>query len=226
MPLTDLTVRALQPPKKGAKIIYDDSLTGFGVRITQSGVASFILTHGRRRHRETLGRVGALTLKEARAAAKTRLAEYTLGKYQPCQKTWATAQEEFLKEKELRRKRTHYSYKRHLLYFPFGDIKLTDITPNELQRDLDRIKKLGEREKTFTVLRAFLNWCHRRNYLDRNPVERIRVPRYARPRTRILTDDELKKVWLAVGDDSYGRIVKLLILTGQRLREIATLSPR
>jgi integrase len=225
MPLTDLAIRALQPPEKGTKIIYDDSLTGFGVRITKNGVASFILTQGRRRHRETIGRVGVLSLKDARAAAKVRLAEYTLGKYRPRQSTWTTAKEEFLKEKQLKRKNTCDAYKRHLTYFPFGDIKLIDITPIELQRDLDKIKKLGEREKTFTVLRVFLNWCHRKNYFDRNPVERIAVPRYAKPRARVLSDDELKQVWQAAGDDSYGRIVKLLILTGQRLREIASLNP-
>jgi integrase len=43
------------------------------------------------------------------------------------------------------------------------------------------------------------------------------------PRTRALTEPELVDVWLAAGDDDFGVIVKLLILTGQRLREIGNL---
>ncbi|MBS0278443.1 MAG: hypothetical protein JSR81_12540 [Proteobacteria bacterium] len=45
-----------------------------------------------------------------------------------------------------------------------------------------------------------------------------------RPRTRILTDNELVRVWNAGGDDTFGTIVKLLILTGQRVGEIMKLS--
>jgi integrase len=45
-------------------------------------------------------------------------------------------------------------------------------------------------------------------------------------RERVLTDDELRAVWDAAGRDGYpfGSIVRMLILTGQRLNEIAALS--
>ena len=51
--LTELSIRALQPPEKGARIVYCDSVTGFGVRVTKNNVKSYILTHGARRTRET-----------------------------------------------------------------------------------------------------------------------------------------------------------------------------
>ena len=46
------------------------------------------------------------------------------------------------------------------------------------------------------------------------------------PRSRILSADELRSVWRASGQTGYpwGDIIRLLILTGQRLREIADLS--
>ena len=51
----------------------------------------------------------------------------------------------------------------------------------------------------------------------------MQAPPACTPRDRILTDDELKRVWLTAGDDTYGKIVKLLILTGQRRGEITGL---
>lgn len=76
--LTDINIKALKPPAKGVAVYSDDTLIGFGVRVSQAGTKSFVLTHGPRRERETLGRVGVLSLQGARAEAKRRLAEYTL----------------------------------------------------------------------------------------------------------------------------------------------------
>jgi integrase len=39
-------------------------------------------------------------------------------------------------------------------------------------------------------------------------------------RDRVLTPDELRKIWLASEDDDYGKIVRLLILLGQRRQEV------
>lgn len=78
MRLTEISIKALKTPRRGAAVFYDDGLTGFGVRVSEGGTKSYILTHGRRRQRETIGRVGVLALHEARAEAKRRLAEYRL----------------------------------------------------------------------------------------------------------------------------------------------------
>ena len=45
----------------------------------------------------------------------------------------------------------------------------------------------------------------------------------AEARDRVLTDAELAAVWNAAPDNEYGRIVKLLMLTGQRRDEIGSL---
>jgi len=45
-------------------------------------------------------------------------------------------------------------------------------------------------------------------------------PAGPRARDRVLTDSELAEIWAALGDDDYGRIVKLLALTGQRRNEV------
>lgn len=43
------------------------------------------------------------------------------------------------------------------------------------------------------------------------------------PRDRVLADDELAAIWRACGDDDYGHVVRLLVLTGCRREEIGGL---
>ena len=57
-----------------------------------------------------------------------------------------------------------------------------------------------------------------------NPVAGIKARAEASSRERVLIEAELRAVWHACGDDDYGRIVKLLILTGQRKTEIGDLT--
>ena len=52
---------------------------------------------------------------------------------------------------------------------------------------------------------------------------RRQAPTKAGKRERVLSDDELVKVWQAAGGDAYGDIVKLLVLTGARREEITQL---
>ena len=73
MRLTDPTIRSLKAPAEGALIFPDDIIPGFGVRVSEGGTKSFVLTHGPRRKRETIGRVGVVSLTDARAEAKRRL---------------------------------------------------------------------------------------------------------------------------------------------------------
>jgi integrase len=59
--------------------------------------------------------------------------------------------------------------------------------------------------------------------VDANPVIGTNKPAEAARRERVLADAELIAVWRACGEDDYGRIVKLLILTGCRREEIGGL---
>ena len=62
------------------EIHWDDTLKGFGVRVTGAGVKSYILTYGKnkKRKRVTIGRVGVVKLAEARDKAKNILADHQL----------------------------------------------------------------------------------------------------------------------------------------------------
>jgi integrase len=227
MRLTDITIRSLKVPQTGAVIYNDDRVKGFGVRVSEGGTKSFVLTHGPRRERETLGRVGVVTLQAARVEAKRRLAEYTLGKQRPRSIAWQDAVHQYLEEVSARRRpRTHESYKYALdKHFKYGNTKLSDLKPYDLQKNLGRLLQTpAEEQHAFVALRAFLRWAYRRHYFERNPMERMRAPHSYVARERVLTADELKSVWNAAGDTAFGRIVKLLLLTGQRVGEISNLT--
>jgi len=227
MRLTDITIRSLKAPHKGAVIFYDDHIPGFGVRVSKGGTKSFVLTYGVLRARETLGRAGVVSLHDARAEAKRRLAEYTLGRERPRSMRWQDAVEEYLEEVAAKRRpRTHQSYQYSLgRHFRYGATKLCELTPHEIHKSLNRLKSTpSEQQHAFVALRAFMRWTYRKHYFDRNPIERMRPPHSYVARQRVLTNEELKLIWNAAGESAFGRIVKLLILTGQRVGEISHLT--
>src|SRR5689334_64373 len=72
--LTDATVKRLALPAKGSTIVYDDMVSGFGVRLTVGGARSFILRYrvksSRRERTPTIGASSVWRVTEARAEAK------------------------------------------------------------------------------------------------------------------------------------------------------------
>jgi integrase len=227
MKLTDITIKAFAAPEAGAVIVADDTVVGFGVRVSAGGTKSFVLTHGKLRRRETIGRVGVITLADARAEAKRRLAEYTLGKEKPLSITWTKATEDFIEDGRAHLKdRTLLDYRRVFdRHFRFGDLIVSEISSGEIQRRIDKLRdRPSERHHAFVVAGTFFRWAHRKYYIDRNPMERMTSRHHYRPRTRVLSDDEIERVWRAAGDDTFGRRVKLQLLTGQRGGEIAGLA--
>ena len=174
--LTDMTIKSLRPPQKGAQIYTDHIVPGFGVRVSQGGTKSFVLTHGARHQRETIGRVGIVALQEARSEAKRRLAEYTLGKHKPLTVSWDVAKDEYLAENVLKLKpRSHADYAYILnRHFKYGSTKLSELSPHDLHQNLDRLRKTpSAQQHAFAVLRAFVRWAHRKHYLDRNSCAKI-----------------------------------------------------
>ena len=81
MKITNTSVKNIEPPETGYRIVYDDRLQGFGLRVTASGVRSYIAedrVNGKTR-RVTLGRHGTITADQARADAKNKLAAMSGG---------------------------------------------------------------------------------------------------------------------------------------------------
>jgi integrase len=213
--LNEVVVRNLPLPEKGQRSHWDASLPGFGIRVSQGGSKSWIVLDPRSKSRtqETIGRYPVISLQEARGEAKRRLAENTLGRHKPRPIAYKTAVELYLKEKRGELKPGVYAdYERVLSYFKFG--KVADIKSHELK---------FSHPESFAILRAFFNWCHSKSYVSESPMARMKAPALYKKRSRVLSDEELKKIWDAC-EGRYGRLVKLLMLTGQRRDEINQLS--
>src|SRR5262249_28311253 len=73
-----------------------------------------------------------------------------------------------------------------------------------------------------TAMSAMFTWAMREGLADSNPVANTNK-REEKPRERILSAAELRLIWNALPANEYGVICKLLMLTGQRLNEIAEL---
>ena len=110
-----------------------------------------------------------------------------------------------------------------------GSSPITTISPADI---VDLLDKVGERGPTaslraYNVLRAIFSFAaekHKRYFKAANsPMLDISRPGTVVKRERHLSDYELRFVWQAAGGLGwpYCEIIRLLILTGQRLREVA-----
>lgn len=222
--LTDLEVKKIQPPAKGQVIHLDNSLPGFGLRVSQGGTKTFVLTYGKERTRITIGRYPLISLADAREEAKRKLAEFTLTgrSSSPSLQTLTTS---FLRDVEQRAKpRTYQGYKRLL----DRHLKLTkstaDVQPRDLSRIFDKLQDTPqERSHLIAVVKMLFRYAQLHGHINHNPAIGFVVhPPKARHRT--LTEPELSTIWRVTTTDTFDTIVKLLILTGQRRGEIQHIS--
>src|SRR5262249_2382169 len=73
------------------------------------------------------------------------------------------------------------------------------------------------------ALSAFFGWAIENGAAENNPTTHISARSESKSRAHVLTEIELVEVWRACQDDEYGRIIRLLLLTGQRREEIGDL---
>lgn len=103
---------------------------------------------------------------------------------------------------------------------------VTDITRRDILELLDAHIDRGapvQANRTLAAVRKFFNWCMDRDILKASPADGVKPPTPERSRDRVLTDQELVAIWKACGDmgQPFGQLFKLLLLTGQRLGEVA-----
>lgn len=229
----------------------DSVVPGLALRVTEKGHKSFVLvarypSHPKNPTRRALGTYGALSLDEARTKARRWLQLIEKGKdpdsEEARERAAAQARQvnsfervarEFLerhakglaKEKEARTIVEREFVKR------WGARPITDITATEVAAAIRAIVKRGapyQAHNALGYIRRLFTWAIGTHEfgVDVSPVERLKPAdligaRQARERT--LTDAELRAVWDAAGvmGYPYGPLFRLLILTGQREREVA-----
>lgn len=240
MKLNQKAVTGLTVPRgRHEHIEWDEDLPSFGVRIRKGGSRTWVVQFrvGMKQRRLSLGSVHLLDATTARQRARDVLAAVRLGRDPAGEKaegraraseTVGAALQSYLARQKSRLKpRSYTENERHLMQHcrPLHGLQLGKVDRRAIAT---RMTVVAARSGTVTAnrvrasLSAFFAWGIREGLIDQNPV--IGTGRNAeRARERVLAPEELKIIWLAAGDGDYGACLRLLILTGQRLNEIAGL---
>jgi integrase len=122
---------------------------------------------------------------------------------------------------ECKRYLEHKNYWQPLHRLPVDAIGVTEIVTELNRIEKDHGASTADAAKRYVS--GFFAWALERLQVKTNPALGIRGRAGTTGRKRVLSEAELAEVWRACGEDDYGRIVRLLILTGQRRSEIADL---
>jgi integrase len=245
MKLDSKTVNALRLDGKTDQIFFDDQLPGFGYRLRCGAGGkinkSWIVQYRRVGTRRVLiGNADVIKAEAARAAAKKILAVVALGGDPQAERADRRAKDqlalrsvvvEYLdaKRNEVRPRTlvetTRYlstgSYFRPLHRMPIDAVKRKDVATRLVVITRENGSVTAARARG--ALSALFSWAMQMGYVEQNPVIGAVQPEGSEGRERVLSDAELIAVWRASGNDEYGRIIRLLILTGARRAEIGGL---
>jgi integrase len=234
------------PPGKTDAIFFDDDIPGFGLRIRTGGKRTWIIQYrvGAKQRRLTLGTVDRLGADQARKAAKVRLARVELGGDPQHEKHEARAAAAYtvgkLVEDYLAR-RHHETGKNRLrkssyeateLYLRKHWKPLHGLQASKVDRSAiaSRLTAIEAQISSVTAARArvalssMFAWAIGQGIVNSNPVIGTNKPPEPEARDRVLSNNEIVDIWASCRDDSFGRIVKLLLLTGVRRDEIGDLA--
>lgn len=246
--VTKTTVESLSPPQKGKAVLWDRQVAGFGVYVTPKGNRVYILQYrmggrGYPTRRYTIGRHGSpWTPEKARERARELLYLVHQGTDPQLQeqqaRTAATVNAKLrfsnyidIFDKlyvQTRNLRTGPTILRHLRFFAlptFGDQPINTITRQQIVALMDHLteRSRGAANHTFTALSCMMSFALQRSDIDHNPFAGLKRPHKFERRQRVLSDWELLRVWEAAHDMGFpeGTSIQMLILTGQRLNEVA-----
>jgi integrase len=241
MKLDTRTVAGLKepPPDKSDVIHFDDELPGFGLRLRSGGRRTWVVQYrvaGLTR-RTSLGPAEALGVNEARKAARKILAQVLTGgdpqaerrrKREQAKITLRSVVETYLAAREGKlRSRTAFEITRYLTgerYFrALHSMPIEEIGRQHVAAQVMRIERESGAAAAIaarSALSAMFVWAMKTGVVQSNPLIGCYGPDVQPSRDRVLSDNELVTVWRACRDDNFGRIARLLILTGCRRQEV------
>ena len=231
--LTDAFVRSLKPREKRYDV-YDAQLAGFGIRVSPLGTKSWIVLSRnlQRKTRVTLGRYPQMSLNSARQHALVTLNAMAQGEYKRTNsfELFSDAlQEWYLRDQSTNKSFTQVEKTIALHVEPYlKNFKIREIEKRDLLKIIDRVGKKAptQANRVLSFVKRFFTWCVSRDLLDVSPANGIAKFKTEQGRDRVLSPIELERVYQACDQLEYpfGPLYKILLLTGQRLNEVAGMS--
>jgi integrase len=230
--------RLAVPPGKNEIILFDEALPGFGVRVRLGGKRTWIAQYriGSKQRRVTLGTTKSVDPDEARRRARSVLGLVHNGDDPQVKKIEALGRasitlgsvvgtyiDQFAATRL--RPRTLVETRRYLTvgWKPLHALELNEIDRRVVAIRLSELARENgpiAANRARVTLSAFFNWTMREGICNANPVIGTNRAADERSRDRVLNDHEMAAIWGGCRDDDFGRIIRLLILTGQRRDEV------
>jgi integrase len=241
--LTTTTIRTLTlPAGTREKTYFDDSLGGFGLRLREGGATRWVVQYdlGGKTKRVTLGTAGMLELGAARAKARDILAAVRLGNDPAAEKrqaheraaeTFAALLVRYLPHKQAKAKPGSRSFKevaRHLTKYA-RSLHARPIAAIDRRAIAVLVSAIAAKagpaaaNNMLGSLSGYFTWLMREGLIEINPASYVNKAAANKGRERVLTADEFREIWNALGDSDYADIVRLLAYTAARKTEIGSL---
>ena len=234
------SLEAVKPPKSGRVESWDEDVRGLGLRVSASGRKTWVLMYrvrgDKRLRRATLGTYPTLTLADARDQARADLRAATKGRDPASERkaerqaeTFGELAEEYIERYAKKRKRSWFKDRQALdrdLLPRFRHRKAAGITRREVITLLEEIADRGApvgANRTLEIIRRIYNWGIEQEIVTVNPCQRISKPGAEPKRDRVLSDAEIRALWIALeGETPRMRdLFRLRLLTAQRPGEVS-----
>lgn len=240
--LTDAAVKRLKTPTDVDRIEYWDTKTpGFGIRISSSGVRSWvmilrILKNGAWvQQRLTLGRYPGVSLAQAREKAVKAKGQAEQGedpgaelrsakraKVDASRQTFAVVRAEFLAKYRGRQNRrpapsTLAQMTRVLnadLFNDWRDRPLETIARRDVMDALDVLMERGAEvmaNRTLAYLSILFSWALHRGIIQTDPTDGIKKPGAEQSRARVLSVAEIRAIWTGTTDARPGDLFASIV---------------
>jgi integrase len=235
MPLTDKGIGRLQPKEK-SYLQADPQTPGHFIRVLPTGGKSFVVVARAPTGKQvwaTVGRVGVMSLDEARELARSTMRAIRRGEDRAGPEGFRTVADKWFKRHvEGRGLRTAGDIRRYLdreIIPAFEKLPFRSIRRGDITRLLDKIEDEAgpvAADKALAHISKLCAWYATRHDDYTSPV--VKGMRRSNPkeraRDRILSDDELRAVWAAAETSgTYGAFIRILLLTAQRSTKVRTM---
>jgi len=223
-------------------LLFDETLSGFGVRKFVSGKRTFFVKFnvGKQQRRMALGPASASRLEAVRQEAEEIIFNAKRGRDAQAEKK-ARARttkvavggliDRYLEVKQGEISETYFADTARYLqthWKPLHGYAVDAVQRHDVANVLDAIAKTRGKvtaDRAKAALSGFYAWAAERDSSVVPPTLHVKNRANGHSRDRVLSETELAQIWHAVADmGDYGAILKLLILTGQRRSEISDLS--
>jgi integrase len=235
------TAEVQLPPGSNDHVWWDDDITGLGIRLRAGGTRNWIYRYrvGSKQRSLILGSAKSVPLSVVRKNASTLEARVRLGEDPALDRqnarleadnTFGVLAAQYLEiGKSKWRPGTYKEIERHLNKYA-SSLHRVPITAVSLRSVANLLNTVAKESGDVTAnrvrasLSALFGWTIKEGIrLPEGNVASYTNKREEKSRERVLSNAELKAIWIACPNDEFGTVVKLLALTGQRRTEIGAL---